>query len=60
MIPEDVEIRIALHYFHRYLPTPIMEELESLLVPQYLEDEEPAADEVVLQAIRLIESALEE
>lgn len=60
MIPEDVEIRIALHYFHRYLPTSIMEELESLLVPHYLEDEEPSADEIVLQGIRFIERALEE
>ncbi|SFK76809.1 hypothetical protein SAMN04488569_11053 [Marinilactibacillus piezotolerans] len=60
MISEDVEIRIALHYFHRYLPSEVMEELEFLLLPYYLGEEEPSADDMVKLAIACMDEALEE
>lgn len=59
MNPIEVENRIALYYFHHFLPRPIMEELEALLVSFYLEDVEPSADEVIRQAISFIDKALE-
>lgn len=59
MIPIEVENRIALYYFHHFLPLPIMEELEALLVSFCLEDVEPSADEVIRQAISFIDNALE-
>ncbi|UUX35233.1 hypothetical protein [Fundicoccus culcitae] len=58
MISEEVENRIARYYFHRYLPTSIMEELESLLLPYFLEKDEPSADEMVRLAISYIEKEL--
>jgi len=60
MISQKVENRIAGYYFHRYLPTHIMEELESLLLPHFLEDEEPSADEMVMMAVKYIDEALAE
>ncbi|SFK22423.1 hypothetical protein SAMN04488569_101644, partial [Marinilactibacillus piezotolerans] len=53
-------IRIALHYFHRYLPSEVMEELEFLLLPYYLGEEEPSADDMVKLAIACMDEALEE
>ena len=47
MISEEVENRIARYYFHNYIPTKIGEELESLLLPYFLEDDEPNPDEMV-------------
>lgn len=60
MISIEVENRIARYYFHRFLPNRVMKELESLLLPYYLEDEEPSADEMVQKAIKLIEERLED
>ena len=37
-----------------------MDELESLLLPYYLEDKEASADEMVQKAIKLIEERLED
>lgn len=37
-----------------------MEELESLLLPHFLEDEEPSADEMVMTAVKYIDEALAE
>lgn len=60
MIPIDVENRIARYYFHNFLPYEVMGELESLLLPYYLEDEEPSDDEMVQKAIKFIEKRLED
>ncbi|GAA0355490.1 hypothetical protein GCM10008932_05630 [Alkalibacterium iburiense] len=60
MISEEVENRIARYFFHHYLPTNVMEELESLLLPHFLEDDEPSADEMVKMAINYIDEALTE
>lgn len=61
MIPIEVETRIALYFFRRYLPEEIDLNLSSLLLPHYLYDEEePSADEMVRLAIRYLEKALEE
>lgn len=60
MISEEVEKRIALYYFHRYLPPLVMEELEALLLPYYLEDKEPPTDDMVQLAIQYMEEALKE
>ncbi|UUX35210.1 hypothetical protein [Fundicoccus culcitae] len=54
MISEEVENRIARYYFHRYLPTSILEELESLLL-LCLEEDEPSGYEMVRLAISYIE-----
>lgn len=59
MIPIEVENRIARYCFHYILPSEVMEEVESLLLPYYLEDEEPSADEMVQKAIKLIKERLE-
>lgn len=58
MISEEVENRIARYYFHNYIPTKIGEELESLLLPYFLEDDEPNPDEMVRLAINFINDAL--
>lgn len=60
MISQEVENRIARYYFHRYLPTSVMDELESLLLPHFSGDEEPSADEIVMIAIKYIDEALTE
>ena len=51
MIPEDVENRIAKFYFHSYLPWDIMEELEMLLLPFYLSNEDTQEDEIMEEEI---------
>ena len=58
MISEEVKNRIARYYFHNYIPTKIGEELESLLLPYFLEDDEPNPDEMVKMAINFINDAL--
>lgn len=58
MISDEVENRIAHYYFHNYIPTKIGEELESLLLPYFLEDDEPNPDEMVRMAINFINDAL--
>jgi len=58
MISEEVENRIARYYFHNYIPTKIGEEFESLLLPYFLEDDEPDPDEMVRMAISFINDAL--
>ena len=58
MISEEVENRIARYYFHNYIPTRIREKLESLLLPYFLEDDEPDPDEMVRMAINFINDAL--
>lgn len=64
MIPFDVEIRIALYFFRRYLPEEVDLNLSSILLPHYVfveeEDEEPSADEMVRLAIEFLDEALEE
>lgn len=60
MIPIEVENRIARYYFHFSIPSEVMEELEALLLPYYLGDEEPSADEMVKKAIKLIKERLED
>lgn len=59
MISQEVEDRIARYYFHRYLSIHIMDELESLLLPYFLKDEEPSADEMMM-VINYIDEALAE
>ena len=59
MIPSEVEDRIARYYFQRYLPDKIMMELEEKLLPFYLEDEEPVAEDMVKLALTIIDNALE-
>jgi len=58
MISQEIEDRIARYYFHRYLPDHIMVELESLLLPYFLEEEEPSADDIVRMAVKYIDDAL--
>ena len=60
MIPSEVEDRIARYYFQRYLPDNIMMELEEKLLPFYLEDEEPVAEDMVKLALTIIDNALED
>lgn len=60
MIPSEVEDRIAHYYFQRYLPDKLMMELEEKLLPFYLEDEEPSAEDKVKLALTIIDNALEE
>lgn len=60
MISQEVEDRIARYYFHRYFPDHIMEGLESLLLPHFLEEEEPSADDIVRMAVKYIDGALAE
>ncbi|WP_010197285.1 hypothetical protein [Bacillus sp. m3-13] len=62
MIPIEVENRIAKHFFHHFLPEEVMEEIIDLLLPLYLElneDDMLDADELVRQAVLIIESRLE-
>lgn len=59
MIPSEVEDRIARYYFQHYLPDKIMLELEEKLLPFYLEDEEPVAEDMVKLALTIIDNALE-
>lgn len=59
MIPIEIENRIARYYLHNFLPTQIMEELESLLIPYFLREEEPSAEEIVQLAITFINDSLE-
>ena len=58
MISGEVENRITRYYFHNYIPTRIREKLESLLLPYFLEDDEPDPDEMVRMAINFINDAL--
>ncbi|WP_263290310.1 hypothetical protein [Sutcliffiella horikoshii] len=37
MIPIEVEIRIAKHFFHHFLPKEVMEQIKELLLPLCLE-----------------------
>lgn len=60
MISSEVEDRIAHYYFQRYFPDEMMEELEELLLPFYLNDEEPSVEDMVKLAIKYIDDALEE
>ena len=60
MIPSEVEDIIARYYFQRYLPDKIMMELEEKLLPFYLEDEEPVAEDMVKLALTIIDNALED
>lgn len=63
MIPFDVQIRIALYFFRRYLPEEVDLNLSSILLPYYVfveEDETPSADEMVRLAIEFLDEALEE
>ena len=61
MIPIEVETRIALVNFRRYLPEDVDLNLSSLLLPYYLDDEEqPSADEMVNLATKFLEQAMKE
>lgn len=62
MIPIEVENRIAKHFFHHFLPEEVMEQIIELLLPICLginEDDMLDADELVRQAVLIIESRLE-
>lgn len=55
MIPNEVLQRIATHYFYRHLPEETFIELEELLIPHYIdEDNEPLEDEMVELAIKFL------
>lgn len=55
MIPIEVFQRIATHYFYRHLPEETYLELEALLFPYYLdEDNIPLEDEMVELAINFL------
>lgn len=58
MISEEVENRITRYYFHNNISTRIGEILESLLLPYFLEDDEPDPDEMVRMTINFINDAL--
>ena len=61
MIPIEVETRIALFNFRRYLPEDVDLNLSSLLLHYYLDDEEqPSADEMVNLATKFLEQAMKE
>lgn len=62
MIPIEVENRIAKHFLHHFLPEEVMEQIIELLLPLCLEvneDDELDEDELVRQAVLIIESLLE-
>lgn len=60
MISEEVEKRITWWYFTHYLPQSIIKELESHLLPYFLEEEQPNTGEMVLFAIEFIQRKLNE
>ena len=62
MIPEEVENRIAIYFFHRYLPEEVMEKVVdrfTTLVVLETEDEDLDMDEMVLWAIHIIDKELD-
>ena len=62
MIPIEVENRIAKHFLHQFLPEEVMEQIIELLLPLCLEvneDDELDEDELVRQAVLILESLLE-
>ncbi|MEK5071797.1 hypothetical protein [Sporosarcina sp. FSL K6-1508] len=61
MIPSEVEYRIAMYFFHMYLPDDVMEKVEESLLSSCLgiEDEAIDHDELVRWAIDIIDKQLE-
>lgn len=60
MIPIEVETRIALFNFRRYLPEDVDLNLSSLLLPYYLDDEEPRLTKWLDLATKFLEQAMKE
>lgn len=62
MIPIEVEYRIAVFFFHNYLPKDIMMQVEEALIHPCLEaekEEDLDHDELVWMAIDMIKGQLE-
>lgn len=62
MIPEEVEDRIAMYFFHNYLPDEVMWEIVDKLLPTciYMEKEDLDFDELVHCAIEIIKDQLKD
>lgn len=60
MMPEEVENRIAKHFFHYYLPDDVMTKIVDKLLPPciFTQDEDLDVDELVRWAIEIIEEQL--
>lgn len=61
MIPEEVENRIARYFFHNFLPEDLMYEIEDLLLPQCLceeNEEDIDIDSLVYQAVIMLQDQL--
>lgn len=61
MIPEEVEIRIARYFFHKYLPDEVMQEVEEQLLPPciWTDEEKLDHDELVRWALEIIDERLD-
>nr|WP_295975722.1 hypothetical protein [uncultured Bacillus sp.] len=61
MIPEEVELRIAKYFFHKYLPDEVMREVEDQLLPPciWMDEEELDHDELVRWALEIIDKQLD-
>lgn len=62
MIPIEVENRIAKYFFHHFLPEEVMDQIIELVLPLCLEvdeDEDLDVDDLVRQAVLIIETELE-
>lgn len=61
MIPEKVELRIARYFFHMYLPSNVMRNVEKKLLPPCIrmDEEELDLDELVRWAIEIIDKQLD-
>lgn len=60
MISEEVENRISNWFYQHYLSEGIQEEVESLLLPYFLKENDPSSDEMVWKAIEIIQRRLKE
>lgn len=61
MIPEEVEIRLAMYFFHMYLPDDIMRKVEDKLLPTCIWNDEDDLDhnELVRLALEIIDRELD-
>ena len=61
MIPEEVELRIAMYFFHMYSPDKIMWEVEEKLLTLCLklDEEELDHDQLVRWALEIIDKQLD-
>ncbi|MFO1441784.1 hypothetical protein KDN24_00750 [Bacillus sp. Bva_UNVM-123] len=61
MIPEEVELRIAMYFFHRHLPDDIMRSVEAKLLPPciWLDEDKFDHDELVRWALEIIDKHLD-